>query len=457
LSVPQTLEDDPALIVETLKQAFAVWENVECSYFSAKFGGVTTEMGTRDFFGFSGVEDGVSLFTFMEQNWPADWVKGISLAVPVYDGPTGDVSETDVVFNADPKRGYKWNTAYVCPSDKMDLLNVAVHEIGHLIGLNHSLDLYDAMYYKILTGETSKRRLTADDIQGVCAIYPIAGKDGSPCLSDADCPSGACVVHSASGGLICARACVCDTDCPPYLSCDDGRCLPNLYGEGKMGTPCAKQADCRKGLECAVPNETSAGYCSRPCDAANLCPEGWNCAAPFGKNHTVCVSAAAAVEEIEEEIEVKAIKASPEKPVQGAQASLEPSIKAAQSADVETAVYVRHLGGWALIKDFTSDGPAAFTPDAPGVWVVRVIARKAGGSVCGETAKDFGLTVASDGSPLPRYVAPKVTPDGEGNGESCASTTARPFELFTAFIIAALYKIRRRARRESRVISGRSA
>jgi predicted Zn-dependent protease len=62
----------------------------------------------------------------------------------------------------------KWSTN---PStDEVDLESVAVHEIGHLLGLDHSMDQNSIMFAEIPPG-TIKRELGQDDIAGIRALY----------------------------------------------------------------------------------------------------------------------------------------------------------------------------------------------------------------------------------------------------------------------------------------------
>jgi hypothetical protein len=54
----------------------------------------------------------------------------------------------------------------------MDLQNTVTHEVGHVLGLAHSSVTGATMNATTAPRETDKRSLAADDIQGVCAIYP---------------------------------------------------------------------------------------------------------------------------------------------------------------------------------------------------------------------------------------------------------------------------------------------
>lgn len=85
-----------------------------------------------------------------------------------YDG-SNHMIDADMYFNS----YYSWSTSG--EAGKYDVENVATHEFGHWLVLN---DLYGGgdtektMYGYVSTGETKKRTLTTDDINGINAIYP---------------------------------------------------------------------------------------------------------------------------------------------------------------------------------------------------------------------------------------------------------------------------------------------
>jgi hypothetical protein len=53
--------------------------------------------------------------------------------------------------------------------------SIALHEVGHLLGLAHSRDPSSVMSEDVHDGTTARVELTRDDIAAVCAIYPPPG------------------------------------------------------------------------------------------------------------------------------------------------------------------------------------------------------------------------------------------------------------------------------------------
>ena len=92
------------------------------------------------------------------------------IAVTTIWSISGQIVEIDVLFNT----YYPWTQNGAVETNKMDLENIATHEIGHWLVLE---DLYNrparsvTMYGYSTYGETIKETLEADDIKGVQVIY----------------------------------------------------------------------------------------------------------------------------------------------------------------------------------------------------------------------------------------------------------------------------------------------
>ncbi|KAM3703660.1 hypothetical protein ACB098_04G111900 [Castanea mollissima] len=59
--------------------------------------------------------------------------------------------------------------------DQLDLVSVATHDIGHILGLQHSTNV-DAIMYPFMNRGMTKRELTDDDIDGIAALHAPARK-----------------------------------------------------------------------------------------------------------------------------------------------------------------------------------------------------------------------------------------------------------------------------------------
>ncbi|KAM1230918.1 hypothetical protein ACFX13_041750 [Malus domestica] len=119
----------------------------------------------------------VTTFTFEE----VPSTSAADITIGFHRGNHGDRSPFDgfkgTYAHANPPGGgnfhfdaYETWSANPGPNE-IDLESVSVHEIGHLLGLNHSPDLPDAIMYPYFEYGMVKRDLNRDDIDGIRALY----------------------------------------------------------------------------------------------------------------------------------------------------------------------------------------------------------------------------------------------------------------------------------------------
>ncbi len=84
---------------------------------------------------------------------------------------SGAIIDTDIAVNLG---GHAFAAAETCAPDldRYDLASVLTHELGHALGLDHS-DVPEAtMFPKTVEGRCDLRSLAADDLAGLCHLYP---------------------------------------------------------------------------------------------------------------------------------------------------------------------------------------------------------------------------------------------------------------------------------------------
>ena len=107
---------------------------------------------------------------------------------------TGEILDVDMDLNE--RRGpYGICPVEGCATRTVDLENVVTHELGHYLGIAHSEEVEATMYASAVAGETIKRDLHPDDIEGLCVIYP----PGTPSAECDYAPRGGLVLHCEEG------------------------------------------------------------------------------------------------------------------------------------------------------------------------------------------------------------------------------------------------------------------
>ena len=159
----------------TMARAFATWEAVPSATIAFQFGGFTSAEPFED--------DDRSVIGFQDQ---PELERVLGATGFVVDVLTGEIVESDIFFNTT----FEWSTASAGEAGSFDLESVALHEIGHFLGLGHSalgetevqptggrrVTASSAVMFPISLGRgnIADRQLQPDDIAGVSDVYPAA-------------------------------------------------------------------------------------------------------------------------------------------------------------------------------------------------------------------------------------------------------------------------------------------
>ena len=282
---------------DRVTSGFDAWSAPECTFFD------TLPMGDLPDATFD-INDGKNVILWINKpnSWPTelgpeDGVIGVTLPVWGKDS-LGRLAleDADIIFN---NVGFCWfdyepmNPGQTCSGGKpADILSIVTHEQGHFLGLGHTT-VAGATMEPAYLGGNSLATIEQDDIDGVCALYPIGGQMSSSGASGVSCDvcrQNAEQIECSESAKKCSTSCEklgdCLLNCPRndiegYEACatlcsaqfKDGlqaytaltNCVCNVCAE-----PCAAQ--------CAGPSESGAG--GAPCGTANgnggrggVCPD----------------------------------------------------------------------------------------------------------------------------------------------------------------------------------------
>lgn len=168
------LIEDEAVGESEVMASFAAWEDAECSDLMFPYQGVSNVRA-----GFDDDGSDTNAVVAISQGWPYQ-SGAIAVTTTAYDPQNGVVVDADIEFNAVNFRFIKVEEDTMCgqATNIMDLRNTLTHEIGHVLGLEHPPNLAryaeSTMFASAPACETKKRTLAADDVEGLCFIYPAA-------------------------------------------------------------------------------------------------------------------------------------------------------------------------------------------------------------------------------------------------------------------------------------------
>jgi hypothetical protein len=173
-------------------ESFRTWQNAGSAEILFEYRG-TTAVRTLGL-------DGLNLVSFSDDTAPL----GSSTVAATFSffsrsGNSLITTEADIVFNS----AFEFSTSG--ETNKFDLQSVMTHEIGHLLGLDHSGLISSVMVPFASRSQIDQRTLTWDDIAGVSEIYPAssappAGEIHGSVMSGTAPVFGAHVVAVAADG-----------------------------------------------------------------------------------------------------------------------------------------------------------------------------------------------------------------------------------------------------------------
>jgi hypothetical protein len=296
-----------AQVEEALSASLQTWIAPECSAIEPIFEGWTdAPPATRD---------GKNTIA-----WVNDWTKrGFPKLAPgntdmQYRGhdDAWEIAEADVYLDA---ADFDWTTA---DGKDTSVQAVLTHELGHALGLLHPCedggadgapacedapsDVEASTMYPFYSA--SQASLEADDVAGICYLYPADTDCKQLCLARETCVEGECramcgddicAAGDACGPWGCANAegcldrdcvghsCAGEGSCGPLATCKKGMCVA---GTVEWGDKCGKSSDCADGA-CVE------GRCQPDCQSDDECGPLGSCEPSVDGPASGCTSSSA--------------------------------------------------------------------------------------------------------------------------------------------------------------------
>ncbi|MCZ7681578.1 MAG: matrixin family metalloprotease [Sandaracinaceae bacterium] len=105
---------------------------------------------------------------YVLDRWPFP-DRRLAVTVSSYVASTGELIDTDILVNGEMQLAVLDGERHA--GDRYDLVLVLTHELGHALGLDESDVSGATMFHRIRPGETQRRELSVDDVDGALALY----------------------------------------------------------------------------------------------------------------------------------------------------------------------------------------------------------------------------------------------------------------------------------------------
>ncbi|MFW6058128.1 MAG: matrixin family metalloprotease [Persicimonas sp.] len=162
---------------DEVRRSFAAWTAVDCSDMTLVDGGLSDVQKSST----ESVEnsDDTNLVIWRDDSWSdVASANAFALTSVTFNPESGVIVDADIEFNTEM---YDYSITDEPPSNHVDLRNTMTHEAGHFIGLDHTDVTEATMFATAPLGETDKRNLHHDDIEGICRTYPSTNASHADC------------------------------------------------------------------------------------------------------------------------------------------------------------------------------------------------------------------------------------------------------------------------------------
>lgn len=170
-----------------LDASIATWAAVGCSYLKPRPAGTGPDLRV----GYVREGTNQNVITWVSP-WPNN-PRAYALTFTTFLCDSGRLLDADIAINGEQFL----YTDDPTTTARVDIQNTVTHEVGHLLGFDHSADPDSTMFADAPVGESKKRDLTDDDVLGMCTVYGTGDEPDDP----DDVPGGCCQTGTGARGV----------------------------------------------------------------------------------------------------------------------------------------------------------------------------------------------------------------------------------------------------------------
>ena len=162
--------------LDAIKKAFDSWQHVDGSFLDFSHDGDTSSKKTGN--------DKINSIVWINDDWQSvefnPPASALAVTITTFKN-SGSIVDADIHFNGQHHNWAVINSEEERQGNYIDIQNTATHEIGHMIGIDHSTEDYfesiqvlakSTMFPASSPGETFRQALNADDVAAITHLYP---------------------------------------------------------------------------------------------------------------------------------------------------------------------------------------------------------------------------------------------------------------------------------------------